>query len=402
MNPRYRKPLTWGNLSGALVYLVPYLFMCYLARRKDTRPIRLLLLPTILAMVIRGTYYYDWFEPRYYFFTWIRALLGITVAVQSVDLAFSAKGRLKIGETELPPLYGDSRTSGEQTQCSGLLPHWALEAFDVAFALRGIGWQFGKGASFPKDARSLQRGAFLKATALTFVKNYLVLDFVIGVIQQLPGVGSTAGGSMFYTSLPSFPRYVASTLIFFISGAAMTAGFETLYALGTLIGVGILGQSPAAWPPLTANPFATESLSDLWAKRWHQTLRRTFMVMGGIPLGWVAGRPGVVIGAFVASGLFHELGAYALGRGMDHRVTLFFTLQGVAVLLESLWFGITGRKVSGWAGRLWAYLVMVPSGQMCLDAWFNRGLGGSLFIPKFMSPAQSLIIPAAKQFLGRL
>lgn len=237
----------------------------------------------------------------------------------------------------------------------------------MTFSLRGIGWEFGKAVNVPKETRPLQRDAFLKATATIFMKNYLIVDLFIAIIQQLPGVGSTAGGSMFYTSLPSLPRYIVSTLIFFISGAAMTAGFEALYSLGTLIGVGILGQPSTAWPPLVANPFAAESLSDFWAKRWHQTLRRTFLVMGGIPVGYIAGRPGVVIGVFFASGLFHEFGAYAFGRGMDHRVTLFFTLQGVLILLESLWSGITGRRVGGWAGRLWAYLVMIPLGQMCRE-----------------------------------
>lgn len=375
--------------------------MCYLARRRDTRPIRLLLLPTVLTMAVRGTYYYDWFEPRYYFFTWVRALLGITIAVQSIDLAFSEQGRLKVGEKELPPLYDDSNASSQQAGQSSLLPQWAAEAIDVAFSLRGLGWQFGKGVKIPKDNRPQQRDAFLKATAMTFLKGYFLVDLGIALIQQLPGIGSTAGGSMFYTSLPAIPRYIVSTLILLFSGATMTAGFETLYALGTLVGVGLLGQAPSAWPPLTANPFTTESLSDFWARRWHQTLRRTFIVAGGIPLGWVTGRAGVVIGAFIASGLFHELGTYALGRGMDHRVTLFFTLQGVAVLLEGLWKQLTGREVRGWAGRIWAYVAMVPLGQMCLDAWFVRGLGGALFIPRFMSPAQLFIIPVIKQLLAR-
>ena len=74
-DPQYREALTWSNVPGAFGYLVPYLFMCYLARRRDTRPIRLLLLPTVLAMTIRGTYYYDWFDPRLFFFTWVRGTL---------------------------------------------------------------------------------------------------------------------------------------------------------------------------------------------------------------------------------------------------------------------------------------------------------------------------------------
>ncbi|GJE92487.1 membrane bound O-acyl transferase family-domain-containing protein [Phanerochaete sordida] len=353
-------------------------------------------------MAIRGTYYYDWFEPKYYFFTWVRALVGITIAVQSVDLALSAKGRLKVGEKDLPALYEDSQGPRQHMQHPSRLPQWMLEALDVAFSLRGLGWEFGKGVNIPKDTRPQERSAFLKATAFTFLKTFPVVDLGIAIIQQLPGIGSTAGGSMFYTSLPSIPRYVASTAIFLLSGATMTAGFEALYSIGTLVGVGLLRQAPGAWPPLTANPFTAESLGDFWARRWHQMLRRTFMVAGGIPLGMLLGRAGAVFGAFFASGLFHEFGTYATGRGMDHRVTIFFVLQGVGVVLEGVWKQLTGRRVCGWPGRVWAYLVMVPLGQMCLDAWFIRGLGGALFIPKFMSPAQSIVVPAVKQLLGRL
>lgn len=290
------------------------------------------------------------------------ALLGITAAVQSIDLALSPKGRMKVGETTLPPLYEEAQAPKTE---GSLLPRWCLDAFDVIFSLRGIGYEFGKGVYIPKDTRPAERSAFLKSTSYTFIKTYLVVDFVIAIIQQLPGIGSTAGGSLFSSSLPSIPRYLFSTFILFFSGAAMSAGFESLYSLGTLIGVGIFGQSPTAWPPLTSNPFAADSIGDFWARRWHQTLRRTFVVMGGIPGGWIAGRLGFVMGVFIASGLFHEFGAYAIGRGMDHRVTLFFTLQGVGVILEELWKRATGYRVGGWGGRIWAYCVMVCLGQMC-------------------------------------
>ena len=297
------------------------------------------------------------------------ALLGITVAVQSIDMAFTSQGRLKIGETALPSLYEAPSTSVADAQKStgAILPPWALEAWDVIFSLRGLGWQFGKGVSVPKDTRPQERSAFLKAALISFIKNYLILDIVVAILQLMPGIGSTAGGSMFYSNLPLIPRLLVSTFVSLISGAAMTAGFETLYAVGILLGVGLLGQSPSSWPPLTSNPFAAESISDFWAKRWHQTLRRTFLVMGGIPAGKIAGRSGMVIGTFFASGLFHEFGAYALGRGMDHTVTAFFTLQGVAVMLEGLWQSITGRKVGGWPGRIWAYAFMMPLAQICCE-----------------------------------
>ena len=147
-----------------------------------------------------------------------------------------------------------------------------------------------------------------------------------------------------------------------------------------VLGVGLLGQTETQWPPLTDNPFKADSISNFWARRWHQMLRRTFIVMGGIPGGWIAGRPGAVLGTFIASGLFHEFGAYAIGRGIDHTVTLFFAVQGVAVILERLWHRWTGYYVRGWGGRAWAYLVMVPLGQICCELYSG-----------FSDPRQELI-----------
>lgn len=305
-------------------------------------------------------------------------LYGVTVMAMSVDLAFSPNGRLKLGETKLPSLYDDSQPTPSddsdddepQTKSKAtLLPGPLLEVIEVVSSLRGIGWEFGKGVFIPPDDRPTERKAFLKATLDSCIRNFLITDFLLARIQSLPGIGSTQGGSLFYSGFPLAQRYLISSSITVLSGFTIVVGFEALYALATLFCVGLLGDSPSKYPPLKYNPFAADSISDFWAKRWHQALRRTFLVMGGIPLGMIAGRPGVVLGAFFASGVFHELGAYSIGRGFDHRVTMFFTLQGVAILLEALFKRVTGRRVGGWAGRVWVYLVIITLGQNC-RTWF--------------------------------
>ena len=89
------------------------------------------------------------------------------------------------------------------------------------------------------------------------------------------------------------------------------------------------------------------------------------MVLGGIPGRWLAGRVGMVFGVFIASGLFHEFSSYILPGQLDHRVTLFFTLQAVGILLEDLYRKLTGKKVGGLAGRAWAYFFVIGLGQLC-------------------------------------
>ncbi len=386
--PQYRKPLTWRNVPNAFAYLVPFCFMAYLVRRRETRVIRLLVLPTVIVMAIRGTFSYDWFDPRFSFFTWVRGkfllspnkdishatkflgLFGLTIMGMSIDYALVKNGRFKIGENTLPALHESPPVSagssdGIEQNAQSIFPTWLVDVVEVCSALRGFGWDIGRGVHVPTDPRPLDRELFIKATMLTFVKHFLILDFLETIIKFIPGIGTPAGGSIFYASLPLAPRILVSTSIVLLSAALMISGFETIYAAITIVAVQYLGHPPSAWPPLMDNPWAADSLSDFWAKRWHQALRRSFLVFGGIPGGWIAGRVGVVLGAFLVSGMFHECGTYLLGRGFDHRVTVFFAVQGIFVVLERVWKKVTGRRVGGGWGRLWTYFNIIGLGQMC-------------------------------------
>ncbi|KAI0087178.1 hypothetical protein BDY19DRAFT_306135 [Irpex rosettiformis] len=400
--PHARKSLTWQDVPAAFAYMLLYGFMAYLVRRRDTQLGRLLLLPSIIYLAIRGVFYYDFSHPDYMFHNWCRGLMGLSLIARSIDFAFARQGVRKAGEKQLPAVHETIPKPSNTQSVTRFLPHWASEAIEVSTTLRWIGWELGKGVSIPPDTRPKERSAFLKATFWRFIKNLLVVDILLECIKSYPGIGSPIGGTLFLPGLPPLQRYTLSTVITIISGTAMIAAFHAIQYFGTLIAVGLLGQSPELWPPLMNNPWASDSISDLWAKRWHQMLRRVFLVYGGIPGGWIAGRPGFILGTFFASGLLHECSIYVLGRGMDHRVTFFFTFQGVCVLLEVLWYKVTGRKVRGWGGRLWTFLIVLTTGQACLDAWFMRGLGGSRYISWWMSPAQMIIFPIVHQLIAAL
>jgi hypothetical protein len=114
---------------------------------------------------------------------------------------------------------------------------------------------------------------------------------------------------------------------------------------------------------------------------------------------------GFVIGTFLASGLFHELSAYAMGYGIEWRPVLFFLIQGILVLGEVLFRRISGKKVQGWAGRIWTYIAIVGLGQpmgassflgvraakansMKVDLWLRRGVGVAVIFPTAWSPTR--------------
>ncbi|KAJ3482612.1 hypothetical protein NLI96_g6871 [Meripilus lineatus] len=343
--------------------------------------------------------------------------LGLSAMVLGVDLALAKEGRLKIGESSVPT---SSPRTPPLTLPDRLLPPWLLDTLEVSLTLRGIGWQFGRHVNVSKEYRPLERGPFLKATAVCFVQNYLVLDICLVSFKVLPGIGESTGGSLYYSGLHPLIRYPLALSLTLLSMVTLVSGMQTCYALATLFGVAILLQSPSQWPPIMDNPFAADSLHDFWSKRWHQALRRTFVVSGGIPGYWIGGQSGFVLGTFLASGLFHEGGTYLVGRGIDHNVTLYFVLQGVGLLLERYWRYITGRRVEGAFGRMWVRIFLIASSQIActyvsilyilaraqgsvilVDSWFRRGLAGGTIIPSSLSLATRFILPALRELSGQ-
>lgn len=247
------------------------------------------------------------------------------------------------------------------------------DAIEVLWNMRGIGFEYGRDVTIPPETRPLQKQPFLWATFRIFLVNFLTLDFIDTVLKLTPPLRSPMGGSIFIPSLPMPTRYLVSTCLHFATGCGIVAGFKMCYSLLTIFGVLVFSHSPSVWPPVFNNPWTASSLHDFWARRWHQVFRHTFMVYGGFPGKWIGeliggrslGRVGVVLGTFLASGLFHELGMWAMGQGLDWHVRKFFIIQSFLVLGERAWSRMTGKRVGGWLGCLWVYFAIVVLGQPC-------------------------------------
>lgn len=362
------------------------------------------------------------------------ALACAQLIAKALDFAVTPVGRFKVGETKLPPVGGEKDTQPPSSPASkhrasnpSFLPPAVSDAFELLCAFRGLGWDFGQGLHVPQERRPLEREAFLKATWKIAFKYFLLLDALDACLKLIPGVGSSTGGSIFFP-LPPIQRYVVSTTIHIMTGTILLAGFETVYALTTIVSVGLLHQSPLLWPPLLDHPFSSDSLTDFWAERWHQFLRRMFIVFGGYPGQWLGswvskevGKVGMLFGVFIASGLYHELTTYTMGRGVDHSTTFFFVGQAFAVLSERIWYKVTGKKVQGWIGLIWVYFCIMILGQPCskhisadflysfrvsvmtrkflflANVWHYRGLGGSILAVTPLSPTRKLLWPILRR-----
>ncbi|KAJ3791188.1 hypothetical protein GGU10DRAFT_338107 [Lentinula aff. detonsa] len=403
--PQNRIPITPSVVPYTLSWFIPFFFLAYLARRPETYLIRLLLLPTVIATTLASAFRYCWTIPALNVYNWGQGLAAEVVIAKALEYALTPEGILRIGESQPNQPKGkakaesngdasiideDDRTPLAKSNFSSLIAAFG-DALNLAHEMRGAGWKFGVGTHIPKLIRPLERDQFLKVTLWSFIKYFLLLDLLESIIKLFPGVGTPAGGSMFYQNLPILQRYIVSTTIHILTGSALLSGFHMVYDLMAFIAVYSCNDLPSSWPPVMDNPWTADSMHVFWAKRWHQLLKRTFVVYGGIPGYWIAGNTGALLGTFIASGLYHEFAIYAMGRGFDPVVPAFFALQGPVLLLERVWRVGTGRRVGGWVGRIWVYSIMFCLAQPMIDSWHKRGLGGGMVIPPFISPAKFVL-----------
>lgn len=306
------------------------------------------------------------------------------VIAKSVDFAFAKDGRLRVGEKELrrsfdrdaPQRVRSARAAallGGRNPAARILPRCVFDALEVGLTMRGVGWDFGKYTPIPRTTRPSEREAFIRATVKNILRNLLLIDLIDTVTKCIPGVTAT-GGTIFLQELPPLERYLFSTAIHVGHGLLIFAGVALTYDVGSLIGVVLFNQSPAAWPPIHGKLFSARSVHDFWAKSWHQSFRYTFLTLGGFFGNWLSGGLGMVLGCFLASGLFHEFGLVVAGKELDPSVLAFFLLQAVGMLCEKAFKRLTGKKVGGPLGFVWTAMFVVGIGQICSACFFNSSM----------------------------
>jgi hypothetical protein len=267
----------------------------------------------------------------------------------------------------------------------------AIDAFDLCCNLRGCGWNWSRGLQVPPEIRpTTSTTAFAMATFVFMNIHVLIFDIMHYSVQWFAPttVGSPIGGSIFDPTIPPVHRYLRSSSMTLFSGLTIYCAISTVYLLCTLLGLLVFKQHLSLWPPAFRSPWFATSLTEYWAKCWHQAFRDNFISLGGKPLSKVAGRAGGVLGAFLMSGIFHDFGLWGMGRGSDFpSVGGFFLMMGVGVVLEGLWRKVSGRRTGGWIGRIWTLTWIIGWGNLLVDAWARKGLIGSLFLPTQLRPS---------------
>jgi hypothetical protein len=129
--------------------------------------------------------------------------------------------------------------------------------------------------------------------------------------------------------------------------------------------------------PLMNHPMTSASLSEYWGKRWNTAFRDlTHRFLFRPFTRWFGPRLGILAG-FAFSGAVHDLVISVPAQGGYGGPTIFFVIQGAAMMFERSVFGRGIGLGSGASGRLFTMLVIVvPAGLL-----FHRPFVVGIIVP---------------------
>jgi len=274
-----------------------------------------------------------------------------------------------------------------------------VNGFDLVFDMSAISWEHGvANRAFEGKKEDRSRTQFVLSRILSLAEGLLfnaVTSIIVIRLLSSPGHGSPKT-TIFDVDLPPLWRYLKGCLISIFTALSIPGGMRLGFDMVAVTAV-LLGSSPIKWPSTFCSPWRSTSVSSFWGYRWHQATRLTFLQFAGRPLAAITGsrRLGLVMGTFIASGIVHETGAVRIPAAREkggQGALLFFTMQGVGVVLEHLWTKMTGRRVRGVLGWLWTIGWLTVWGNDFIDRSVRIGMLGilpnELFSAKVADEAQ--------------
>jgi len=337
---------------------------------------------------------FSWNYPGYGYLNQALSLGMFTIAMRSTAWVFVQRpyARLPISNSGGGAINAHNGNTPTSTKHDVSVFYAMWNAWDLMANLRGIGWN-------EPQRMHISTPYFQVESRLIFVLLSLCrlpfLAFVYDTLRRSvnslgPDTFATSkGGTIFDPSLTPLERYMKAFIVTVLSGANAYVSVELTYQMHAALFTILFRQYPSQWPPLFDSPWLSTSLTSFWGRRWHQLFRKYFLTVGSKPLGRYLGRAGIVMGAFVVSGVLHDVGLRGMGRGADTLpVAGFFFMHGIGVVMEHAWKQATGRRVGGIIGWLWTFSWLVLWGHPIVDAWARRGLLGSELV--FLKPTDLL------------
>ena len=268
-------------------------------------------------------------------------------------------------------------------------------ALDLMYNKRGIGWNWPRGLVVPKPAfETDSRIAFVLLSAARLALHALGFDACLQIICILSPetFGSLNGGSLFDHTLPPLLEPLRAVFVSLLTVWMAYFVLQLGYQFLAILCIVLFQQHPSQWPPLFDSPWLSTSLSELWGRRWHQMSRDVVLNLGSEPFNCLFGRLGGLFGAFLVSGIVHDIDLRSLGRGGNSVAIIgFWVMNGVGVVLERIWTKTTGRRVGNVWGWMWMFGWLALWGVWVVDEWAKVGRFGASSLPGEFKPSLALV-----------
>jgi Membrane bound O-acyl transferase family len=157
----------------------------------------------------------------------------------------------------------------------------------------------------------------------------------------------------------------------------LSAGWMGMLGIVLFLHFGAFDLIACAWrsagiraEPIMRQPLRSQSLGEFWGRRWNLGFRKLSHSLVFRPLKKHFGAVAGTLGAFLASGLIHDLVISVPARAGYGLPTAYFLIQGCGVIAER---SETGKRLDlghGIRGWLWTAAVTVGPLFMLFHPWF--------------------------------
>ncbi|MCA9204916.1 MAG: hypothetical protein KDA59_17810 [Planctomycetales bacterium] len=190
--------------------------------------------------------------------------------------------------------------------------------------------------------------------------------------QWLSAIAKTAVGATLIALAPSVVSWPGIVVVGWRLTGDFLAAWMTMIGVVFVLHFGAIHALALTWQragravePIMRAPIMAQSLADFWGRRWNLAFRDFAHTFVFRPMLRRYGAAAATLGVFTFSGIVHDAVISVAARGGYGWPTLYFLLQGIAMLFErSGW----GRRIGlgrGWRGRLYAAVVLVtPAGWL--------------------------------------
>ncbi len=220
--------------------------------------------------------------------------------------------------------------------------------------LKGISW----------SARTVQSSAWRQAGYLLAWPG-MDVDGFLGRTRAVPDLPTAREWGFAFFKLGCGVTLLWGIPRLFAPQSELLAGWVGMIGIIFVLHFGLFHVLSCAWrsygvnaAPIMNWPIASQSLTEFWGRRWNLAFRDLTHRFLFQPLLRRVGPVGSMLIGFLVSGLIHDLVISIPARGGWGLPTLYFTLQGVAILIErSRW----GRRIglgSGLVGRLFCCTIL--------------------------------------------